>query len=451
MNVTRGTSCIRRRNERGSVLVLVLWISFGLVVLALYFGNSMRLELRAADNRVSDAKAEQAIDGAARYVRYVLQTYGTNAALPLLIDYRTENVPVNDSAFWLLGRGNDPLRQETSTFGLVDECGKVNLNTATLEILEALPNMTPELAAAIIDWRDEDEEPGENGAENETYGRLTPPRAAKNAPFESVEELRLVNGATLEILYGEDANLNGVLDPNENDGDRSPPFDNRDGRLDMGVLEYFTVYSRQPNTRSDGTPRINVTNQQSRQDLNTLMQELFGDDRAAEIINNLAGSPVQSVLAFYAASKMTEAEYAQVRTEISASDETVVEGLININTASEAVLKAIPGIGTQFAPSIVSYRIAHPDQLNSFAWGASLLEEQTIAEAGRFLTDQTYQFTADVAAIGPFGRGYHRIRFLFDNSEDTPKIIYRLDQTVLGWALGKQVRQDIQLAGRFNR
>ena len=74
----------------GSVLVLVLWISFGLIVLALYFGNSMRLELRAATNRVSGLQAAHAIDGGARYVKHVLTTYGTNAALPFLMDYRNK-------------------------------------------------------------------------------------------------------------------------------------------------------------------------------------------------------------------------------------------------------------------------------------------------------------------------------------------------------------------------
>jgi hypothetical protein len=47
-----------------------------------------------------------------------------------------------------------------------------------------------------------------------------------------VDEVRLVYGATLEILYGEDVNRNGILDPNENDGDVTLPLDNADGRID---------------------------------------------------------------------------------------------------------------------------------------------------------------------------------------------------------------------------
>ena len=58
--------------KRRSVLIIVLWIPIGLVSIALYFANSMTYELRAADNRVSGLAADQAIEGAARYVGYVL-------------------------------------------------------------------------------------------------------------------------------------------------------------------------------------------------------------------------------------------------------------------------------------------------------------------------------------------------------------------------------------------
>src|SRR5690349_8931171 len=67
--------------ENGSAFIIVLWIAFGLVSLSLYFGNSMIQELRAADNRVSGLGAEQAIEGAVRYINSILgdyATYGSN-------------------------------------------------------------------------------------------------------------------------------------------------------------------------------------------------------------------------------------------------------------------------------------------------------------------------------------------------------------------------------------
>jgi hypothetical protein len=47
---------------RGSVLIIVLWVSMGLVATALYFAHSMVLELRAADNNVASLEADQAIE-----------------------------------------------------------------------------------------------------------------------------------------------------------------------------------------------------------------------------------------------------------------------------------------------------------------------------------------------------------------------------------------------------
>ena len=63
--------------ERGSVLIIVLWVAFGLVSLAIYFANSSSLELRAADNRVATLEAEQAIAGAARYLSCPRQRHRT--------------------------------------------------------------------------------------------------------------------------------------------------------------------------------------------------------------------------------------------------------------------------------------------------------------------------------------------------------------------------------------
>jgi len=204
--------------QNGSVLIIVLWIAFGLVAIALYSANSMSSELRASENRVQALAADQAIEGAARYVVKVLVDQATNGIVPYYTDYANEAVAVGDAHFWLIGRTDGQSAQNEMTFGLVDEGSKLNINNTnvTAEMLELLPRMTPELAAAIIDWRDSNENATPSGAEADTYARLNPPYYCKNAPFDSVDELRLVNGATMDILLGEDLNRNGVLDPNRN-------------------------------------------------------------------------------------------------------------------------------------------------------------------------------------------------------------------------------------------
>ena len=423
---------------QGSVLIIVLWIVFGLVSLALYFGHSMVFNLRAADQNAAGVQADQVIEGAARYLTFVLTNTALLGQLPDTNYYRCAAVPVGEGAFWLIGRDNSDQTLRTPVYGLVDEGSKLNLNTATLDMLEMLPRMTPEFAAAIIDWRDTDEDVTIGGAESETYLRLNPPYFCKNAPFESLDELRLVEGVTSEILFGEDSNLNGVLDPNENDGAVTLPDDNRDGLLDPGIFEYLTVYSREPNKRSDGTARVSVN---STNELASLLQERLAD-RAQAIQQAVSGQigSFRSVLQFFVQSGMTAQEFAQVAADLTVTNAAYVEGLINVNTAPEPVLACIPGIGLEKAPQIVAFRQSKTtNDLYSVAWVMQVLDQASALQAGPYITTFSYQFSADVVAVGSHGRGYRRTLFVFDTSEDQPKIIYRRDRARLGWALGAEL------------
>jgi DNA uptake protein ComE-like DNA-binding protein len=426
-------------------LIIVLWVALGLVTLALYFANSGSLELRAADNSAAAREADQAILGAGRYASNILANFDTQGLMPDTNLYKFAAVPLGPAYFWFIGRGDEEVRTSEPTFGLVDEASKLNLNVATTNMLEMLPGMTPELAAAIVDWRDSDDTITQGGAESDTYLRLNPAYRCKNAPFETIDELRLVYGMNLDLLYGEDANLNGILDSNENDGDVSLPNDNRDSHFDAGFLDYVTVYSAEPATTTNGTRRINVTTATQNQ-VSNILQSSLSSDRVTAIINNLfpgggGGPPIGSVLQFYVRSGMTIEEFAEVESNFMG---TRTNGLINVNTASETVLACVPGIGLSNATAIVGYRLSNPDRLTSVAWVADALNRDgtAIQRAGPWITSHSYQFTADIAAVGHFGRGYRRVKFVFDTSEGTPRIRYRQDLTHLGWALGRQARQN---------
>ena len=85
-------------------------------------------------------------------------------------------------------------------------------------VLMKLPNMTEDIANAILDWIDADDDAAPGGAENEYYIGLSPAYRCKNGPLDSLEELLLVQGVTPELLFGNDRNRNGMLDPDEDDG-----------------------------------------------------------------------------------------------------------------------------------------------------------------------------------------------------------------------------------------
>jgi type II secretory pathway component PulK len=149
---------------------------------------------------------------------------------------------------------------------------------------------------------------------------------------------------------------------------------------------------------------------------------------------------MRSVLEFYLRSGMTLDEFAQIADYLAPTTNT----LVNVNTASQYVLECIPGIGVEFAAQLVSYRESNPSQLTTVAWVAEAMNSDTNAiAAGPFLTTRSYQFSADIAAVGRHDRGYQRVRYVFDTSEGSPIIVHRQDLSHLGWALGKDTRTEL--------
>jgi DNA uptake protein ComE-like DNA-binding protein len=442
------------RARRGSVLIVVLWVSLGLVSIALLFGHSMLMTYRGADNDIAGRQADLAIEGAVRYAESLISSAETPGVLPDVTTYENEAVPVGEATFWMLGRTTNQTNSDGTTrdYGLIDESSKLNLNAGFVDaaMLRQLPGMTETLANAIVEWRTA---AGSN--QQSTSTTTTASTSVKQAPFESIEELALVTGATREILSGEDANLNGALDTNEDDGSDSEPVDNSNGRLDPGIFEYVTVFSRESNKQSDGTTdRINLSNlAQSTQALTTMIDQALGDGRAAKILPlAAAGPPMRSVLEFYFRAKgsnLSAADFAKIAYEMTTNEQQQLKsgdflvGLINVNTASETVMRCLPGMDTNTASQIVTARLNQTTPDANYAW----LVDEGIVKAGAApawlanITGKSSQYMADVAAVGRNGRGYRRTKFVIDASGTTPRIIYRRNLAPLGWALGSDVRE----------
>ena len=441
----------RRPALRGSVLIIVLWVALGLVSIALYFANQMTYELRASDNRVSGLVADQAIEGAARYVGYALQNFATNGAVPDNTQLRCEAVAIGDAKFWLIGR--DPAEKNSTEpyFGLVDEGGKLSLNNSSTNVLQFLPNMSADFSQAIQDWR------GTNGVLGADY--TSAGYQSKYAPFETLDELRLVSGATVDLLAGEDVNRNGILDKSEKDL-------NSNGELDPGLFEYTTVYTREPNFHSDGTALTNV-NTISEADFRRLFQSA-GTANATRMAQSIHRSihppgaggrviPVNGLLDFALRCKkqsMSTDDFNKIAGNVTTSTNAYLRGRVNINTAGNDVLTALfmganvdESTAVSAAQTIINYRSQNPNSLNSIAWMIDALGDNspviTALARGNTVTTRSFQFTADIAAVGAYGRGYRRVKFIFDVSDGSPKILYRQDLSRLGWALGDKARETL--------
>lgn len=247
------------KSKRGFALVIVLSIVAFLSLIGYTMVFSVRVHARIADNSIRQAQA-----------RYLARA-AVEKSMAILLD--SEIAEESGLQIWQdsaqyepqeLGPGtfevaySDSSSETGVVYGLEDEAGKLNLNIATREQLLLLPNMTDALADCLIDWRDEDETPSTFGAESETYLSLDQPYMAKNRTLGSLRELLLVQGYEPTVLYGEDHNKNGLLDPNEDDGEDSEPPDDEDGILDEGILRYITVCSADENVQADGSARVNI-------------------------------------------------------------------------------------------------------------------------------------------------------------------------------------------------
>ena len=145
---------------------------------------------------------------------------------------------------------------------------EVTSDNIAVSLLLTLPSMTEDVADAILDWLDEDEDVRPYGAEAEYYTTLPTPYVPKNGPVLSVEELLLVRGVTPTLLFGADVNRNGVLDADEQQ--RFGVTVETAGSL--GWAAYLTVHGSEASKRRDGSFRVNV----NQDDLELLFEELSG-------------------------------------------------------------------------------------------------------------------------------------------------------------------------------
>ena len=433
-----------RRRAAGTILIVTLWILVVLAGLVLVLAQAMRVEGVCSANSLASQRAAAVEQGAIQYV--IASLDGCTGQAPTEADLICQGVQVGNGAFWIVRPDPDDDRQ--LAYGLADEGGKINLNSATDEMLSKLPDMTADVAPAIVDWRDPDSTLTVGGAESEYYLLLAEPYECKNAPLETVEELLLVRLATRELLFGEDVNRNGVLDTNEDDADASDPPDNRDGHLDAGIAGLVTVYSREPNTAADGSPRVNV-NQGQGQELVQVLNRSVARNRVFQVMDTLRRArPFQSVIDFYFRAGLTPDEFKGIADYITTQGGQTVAGLLNVNTASKKALLCLPTLEESDVSALVAGRPAEATEATDtteaaepadIAWVANALAEKKAIAIGPYITARSFQYSADIVSISADGRAFKRCRIVVDAAQSPPRILYRQDLTYLGWPLSPDV------------
>ncbi|MFN2375455.1 MAG: general secretion pathway protein GspK [Candidatus Binatia bacterium] len=200
------------RGQRGVALILVLWTFAAVAVLAAEFARAMHDEAASTRNFKEATRARLVGIAAVNEVILALQADRREAESQL--EYVEDEE--NPDPIRRLSQGDG--QWVTASFQgqpyevrVIDEAGKLALNQvdgvllrAVFENLEIDDDDAETIADSILDWRDEDDLHGPNGAETDYYESLPRPYRAKNAGFDSVEELLLVRGVTQDIFYGRD-------------------------------------------------------------------------------------------------------------------------------------------------------------------------------------------------------------------------------------------------------
>ncbi len=201
------------QNQKGIALLTVLWVLTVLMVIVFSFSYMARTEtlstLSFKEEMGKRFLAEAGIE------RGVYELFYRRKMQPLVIKglveggeiWKVDGRPYSGQ----LGDGNYVLK-------ITDESGKININSAPEIVLRKLIEIMgiegidiDTVADSIMDWREKGDLQRLNGAKSDYYLSLPNPYKAKNADFDTLEELLLVKGVTRELLYG-NGGKKGLID-----------------------------------------------------------------------------------------------------------------------------------------------------------------------------------------------------------------------------------------------
>lgn len=313
--------------QRGGVMVQALIIIAGLLLLMATIAANQRVSMNAYQHQLRERRAEVA-------ARAALQD-----ALASLVSVNTSLVTNNDTWATLGNKGADILELGDATYRLevIDACSRININTATQAQLQLLP-MSQEQLSALLDWRDPGLQGQADGAKDSYYTALEVPYNTKLGRLTTLNELLLVKGWTAAALLKPQTDILSTAVTLEDDKGNQIP-----------LVNLLAVDGAAPNTRADGTTRVNVNLAQVAP---TVYTQFGIPQQTATLL--VAQGPFTSFTTLLVQPGITATAAQQIIDGATFTATPRLEGKININTASEAVLRTIPNMTSDVAAAIVA-------------------------------------------------------------------------------------------------
>ncbi len=506
-----------RLKQEGMILIIVLVVILMLSLGAYTFTDLMITYDEAADLSGERIQARWTADSGIDMIRMHLilpdqQRYDAGGEYNNSMMFQAINVvpdtnPRNIANFTAVA----PFVDQTGLmsgirYGLEDESARINLNALLLAdtyvtnggrtLLMALPGMSEDVADSILDWIDEDDDTREYGAEYDYYQSLVPPYSPKNGPLDTVEELLLIRGVFPQLLFGQDANRNGMVDPSEtgliNNGANTanqamtPPATAMTGDpamagIERGWASFLTLYSQEANLNAAGEPRIDVNSE----DLETLHQDLQSkfsldvanfiilyrqsESNSSETENGVPAATIEMDFTLPPSRSITQLlELVEIRLEVeglegpvlvnpafplnslgayvdnlmdnaAANSNPTIPGRININQAPRSLLMGIPGITEEIVDRIIQERIPDPaEDVSKMQPTEAWLLKNLIVDLDEFRQMLPFicvggdVFRTQVIGYFEDGAASSRVEVVIDRTTATPRIRLWRDLSHLG-------------------
>ena len=374
--------------ERASILVALLWCLALLSLAVIGVLHTARLDLLVVKNHGDALQAHYlALAGVEKAKALLYQEAKsrsrsaqshTGELYNAPQDFR--DVPLGRGHFQVIRRGRND-EGGGIIYGVSDEESRLNINSATPDELTKLYGMTPDVVAAIMDWRDEDNAVSPGGAEAEWYLSLRPPSLPRNGPLQTIRELLMVRGVSPELLLGEDRGQNGSLGA-EGDGEGNSHGDQAGVLENAGWSALLTVNSSVRNLTAAGDSRVNVqkADEQSLTSIKGITPEIakaiiayHGQNEFKSVADLLDVTASQNQNQFWSGAirvpqnetpgaapagpkVVNDTLLMDIADEVTVNDKSDLPGAVNINSASLSVLACLPGLERDLAQAIISHR-----------------------------------------------------------------------------------------------
>jgi competence ComEA-like helix-hairpin-helix protein len=315
--------------RRGSALVMAMMVLLVVVGLVAALAPMVRVDVRAAGHAADDQRALYLARGGVHLALAALQQD----------DPSVDGLDEDWATLGAQGQNPYPLGEGQFRLEVIDASSRLDLNQVDRATLLQLPGIDATTVDEILAWRGQNGANSSSSGTSEDYESLPRPYRLKAAPFDSVEELLLVQGVT-PLLYG--------------------PQDGTVNQNQLPWIDLLFVDTSSPNTDASGRPRVNL-NTATAQQLVQASRGVLNQNQAQAIVQQRGSRRFASLADLLSVPGLGQSVVRRLVDHVTLTPGTQLMGKLNINTASAQALETLPGVTPDIADQIIQRRESQGD------------------------------------------------------------------------------------------